>query len=345
MPSRYGSGNGSHSATSPRSPPMSGQVGRARPAQPRVDDQVAQPHHGHGDRPARPRPRAAARPPAARAAARRRQDGQQQHHRDRGQRAHPGGQGGAEREPGERRARAPAAPRARHAAHTATSRKPAAGTSRVASEPCAMTSGEKANSASATSPPTGPERSRANSRTTTPNSQRQRDHRQPGEQQQPPGIVARLVEQRAGPARSGRRRSAGSSRGVGERQPGPDQRLAQRRMLGVVAQAVLLPLHHGGPGVHRLVDRRRLLHRRRDHGHGHLAEQRDRRHGQQPPPGGRARVGRIYGRLGVRSSIPHGEPYAPASRSRNGWARTPRDRARRCPTRRRWPAAPARPPG
>src|SRR5690606_21151248 len=56
--------------------------------------------------------------------------------------------------------------RARHSSHTAVSRNPAAGTSSVASEPCAITSGEKQYSASAVSPPAVPASSRAKRNTT-----------------------------------------------------------------------------------------------------------------------------------------------------------------------------------
>ncbi len=47
---------------------------------------------------------------------------------------------------------------------------PAAGTSRVASEPCAITSGERQNSASAVNAPAVPASSRAKAKTTRPDS-------------------------------------------------------------------------------------------------------------------------------------------------------------------------------
>jgi hypothetical protein len=43
-------------------------------------------------------------------------------------------------------------------------------------------------------------------------------------------------------------------------------------VLGVVAQAVLLGVDLGGADVDRLVDRRRLLDRRGDHGERHPTE-------------------------------------------------------------------------
>lgn len=60
--------------------------------------------------------------------------------------------------------------RARHSSQTDVSRNPASGTSSVASDPCAMRSGENAYSASATTAPTAPVSSRANANTTSPNS-------------------------------------------------------------------------------------------------------------------------------------------------------------------------------
>lgn len=60
--------------------------------------------------------------------------------------------------------------RARHTSQADVSTNPAAGTSRVASDPFAMTSGDNVYRASATNPPTAPTSSRANARTTRPNS-------------------------------------------------------------------------------------------------------------------------------------------------------------------------------
>ncbi len=114
--------------------------------------------------------------------------------------------------------------------------------------------------------------------------QRQRDHGEAGPQHQPPRIVARLVEQvPAQPALvSG---EGGVDARIREGHPGADDQLAERRMLGIVAQPVLVRVLGGRAHVDRLVDGRGLPHGGRDHREGHLREQHDHQERHRPPSG------------------------------------------------------------
>jgi hypothetical protein len=106
-----------------------------------------------------------------------------------------------------------------------------------------------------------------------PEQQGQHDDREAGGQEDPERVVATLVQQVPSQQRlvlvEGRIQYR-----MRERQPGRHRQLGQRRVLRVVTQAVLLLVDHRGADVHRLVDRRRLLHRLGDHGERHPTEQR-----------------------------------------------------------------------
>ena len=225
--------------------------------------------------------------------------------------------------PGRRRARArswPAMarpPRARHAAHTATSRKPAAGTSRVASDPWAMMSGEKAYIASATRPPTGPKRSRAKTQDDDAQQPASARSSAAGRTAAVARVVTGLVEQRAGPAPSGRRRNPG--RAAGPRTPARPRSgscpaadaPALYRRLCCCHCTTAAPAYTGssivGVCCTAVVTMATAICASR-------ATATTASSNRRPV----APIRAIYARLGVRSSIPHGDPYAPASRSRNG---------------------------
>lgn len=116
-----------------------------------------------------------------------------------------------------------------------------------------------------------------------PEQQRQHDHRQSRQQHQPPWIITRFVQEMP-PERRLVADEGGVEVRVGERRPGRDDQLAQRRMLRVVPQVVLLHVDRPGGHVHRLVDGRGLLHGRRDHRDRHLGEECEHDEREQPPP-------------------------------------------------------------
>ena len=176
-----------------------------RPAQLRIDDQIRGPYDGDGcqrhDDGARAARSQRPSPVPGRPAARHTDTGgQHQQHRNRRQRAHlrrHGALPAPRRRAGRTAAAAGGPPQQPHRRQ----QKPAAGTSSVASEPCAMTSGEKAYRARAANPAAGARQFTGEGEHDQPEQQGQHDHRQPGPEHQPPRIVAGLVQQM--PARRG----------------------------------------------------------------------------------------------------------------------------------------------
>ena len=261
------------------------------PAQPRVDDEVGGPHHGDRDqrhdrrrRHAEPeKPHRLAGAEAVRpAGVPDRQDDQEQQHRNRGQHAHLRGHGRAERHPGEREVEARPPPRP---PQQPDRRQQEAGRRYVerGQRPVRDDVGRERVQGERHQPAHGADEVTGEREDDQPEQQRQHDHRQPRPQHQPPRIVARFVQEVPSELRLIADEGAVEVR-VGERQPGRDDQLAQRRMLGVVPQAVLLQVDHRRAHVHGLVDGRGLLHGRRDHRDRHLGEERDHDEREQPPP-------------------------------------------------------------
>jgi hypothetical protein len=116
-----------------------------------------------------------------------------------------------------------------------------------------------------------------------PDEQRQQGDRQAGQHHQPAGVLAGLVQDLPAEVRL----IAGEPRGyvqVRERQAGPDQELAQRRVLEVVLERVLIQLSHCGAHVDRFVGGRCLLRSGHDHAGRHLRQQCDHDEREQPAP-------------------------------------------------------------
>lgn len=200
-----------------------------------------------------------------------RQTGQQEQYRDRSEGVHLRGDGSPERRPGERETQpgpSPRPPQQPHRRQHEPGRRYVERGQRAVRDDVRRerVQGERPQPADRTGEFT------AEGEHHKTEEQRQYDHRQACPQHQPPGVVAGLVEQMAAhlalvalevpvEVRAGRGHSGG------------DDQLAQRRVLGVEAQAVLVEVDGRRADVHGLVDGGCLLDGRGDHRDGHLEEQ------------------------------------------------------------------------
>jgi hypothetical protein len=284
----------------PAEPVYDRQVLRRRPAQPRIDGDVGGPDHADGEQRHAGRRRGAVQRSARRRGAPDRQNREQDQHWDRRQRAHLRGQGRAEREPGEREVGERSPPRSPHQPDR-RQQEARRGHVEGGQRPVRDEVGRERVQRERHQPANRSDQVPGEREDHQPEQQRQHDHRQSRQQGQPPRVVARLIQQMP-PDRLLGAHEGGVEARVREREPAPDDQLAQRRVLGVVPQAVLLHIDRCRAHVDGLVYGRRLLPGRRDHRDRHLGEQRD--HGERQQPSSAARVFHINpGRGRVRSAI------------------------------------------